>query len=384
MDFDHTQDEEDFNDHVRQVIKNRINPHHSEWRKGMTTPHSFFKILGEEGLLGFRFEDDMVVPIPWLMNMHYYKQMAQYSGGLAIASFASTQVGIQALHYYGTPGQKEAYLYPGIRGERIFSFANTEPGAGSDASAIETSAVDMGDHYLVNGAKAYITNGDIADHIVLTAVTHPDEEKNYRGISMFIVDGNTPGLTRSRLKKLGWKLSHLSMLRFNDVKVPKENLIGEEKRGFYQTMNVFNTSRIGISALALGTAIGAYRLAYRNALDRKVFGKSLLEHESKRNEFADNLAILHAGWLLAQKAAFLKDQGREFRYNSAMAKLFCTEEGLKIARWANETFGARGVIESLPITQFTLDAKAATLGEGAPEVQKKIVAGHIEELLDEL
>ncbi len=318
------------------------------------------------------------------MNIHYYKQIAEYSGGLAIASFASTQLGIQAFQFFGTQHQRDRYLIPGVQGKMIFSFTNTEPGAGSDASAITTTAEEKDGHYLINGAKAYITNGDIADHIVFTAITHSEEEKQHRRISMFVVDGNTQGLSRSRLKKLGWKLSHLSMLRFKDVKIPKESFIGQEKRGFYQTMKVFNNSRIGISALALGTSLGAFRMAYNHAKRRKAFGKLLIDHESKRNEFAENITKLQAGWLLVQKAAYLRDQGKEFRFNSAMTKLFCTEEGLKITQWATETYGARGVIESLPVSQYPLDAKAATMGEGAPEVQKKIIAGNIEELLENL
>ncbi len=383
MDFDLTQDEMDFRDHVQQIIRDRIKPEYSAWKKDITTPHRFFEILGEAGLLGFRKQDDTVIPIPWLMNVHFYEQLAQLSGGLAVASFTNSQVGLQALQYYGDDQQNERFLLPGLRGERIFSFANTEPCAGSDASAIETTAIDKGDHYLVNGSKAYITNGDIADHIVFTAITDPEEEKKHRRISMLIVDGETEGLKRSRLNKLGWKVSHLAMLSFKDVKVPKDRLMGVENRGFHQTMNVFNTSRIGMASLAVGTAVGAYKLAFGHAKTRKTFGKTLLEHESKRNEFADNLAKIQAAWLLVQKAAFQKDKGREFRYNSSMAKLFATEEGLDICQWATETFGARGVIESLPVAQFLLDAKVATMGEGAPEIQKKIIAGNIEELLSE-
>ncbi len=178
--------------------------------------------------------------------------------------------------------------------------------------------------------------------------------------------------------------SHLATLKFNDVKIPKENLIGESELGFYQTMKIFNSSRIGISALAFGTSLGAYKLALRHAKSRNVFGSSLFEHQSKKNEFADNITRLEAGWLLVQKAAFLKDMGKEFRFNASMAKLFTTEEGLRISQWAQETFGARGVLTTNQVSEYPNDAKAALIGEGAPEVQKKIVSKHIDDILDSL
>jgi alkylation response protein AidB-like acyl-CoA dehydrogenase len=198
---------------------------------------------------------------------------------------------------------------------------------------------------------------------------------------MLIVDGETPGLKRFRLKKLPWKMSHLSALNFKDVKIPKENILGEPQRGFYQTMEVFNNSRIGISALSFGTALGSFKAALKHAQSRKTFSKFLIEHQSKKNEFAEKLARLEACWLLIQKAAFLRDNGQEFRYNSSMAKLVSTEEALNISLWATELLGARGVLSSHPISEYPLDAKGGMVGEGAPEVQKKIIAEHIENVI---
>jgi alkylation response protein AidB-like acyl-CoA dehydrogenase len=230
--------------------------------------------------------------------------------------------------------------------------------------------------------KSYITNGDLADHIVFTAITHPEEPKKHQRISMLIVDGEVSGLKRFRLKKLPWKMSHLSAVNFKDVKIPKENLLGEPQHGFYQTMEVFNNSRIGISALSFGTALGAFKYAFKHSRSRKTFGKFLIEHQSKKNEFAEHLARLEACWLLIQKAAYLSDIGLEFRYNSSMAKLVSTEEALKISLWATELLGARGVLSSHQISEYPLDAKGGMVGEGAPEVQKKIIAEHIEEMLN--
>ncbi|MEW6439727.1 MAG: acyl-CoA dehydrogenase family protein [bacterium] len=385
MDFDCSPEAKAFGKQVRDVLERRISPEYPQWKAANTTPARMFEILGEEGLLGFRAEGDGAVrPIPWLLNVHFYSEAAQFSGGLAIAAFAHAQLGLQALCSFGSEPQRSALLVPGLEGQKILAFANTEPGAGSDAAAISLRAERKGDGLVLNGAKAYITNGDIADHIVLTAVSRPEADKPHARISMFVVHGEADGLVRKRIEKHGWKPSHLSTLAFRDLSLPEDGLVGEPGRGFYQTMEVFNSSRIGISALAFGTALGAYRMAFRHASSRKAFGRTLLEHESKRNEFAEHLARLQAAWLLIQKAAFLRDAGRPFRFHASMAKLFATEEALRTAHWATELFGARGVLEQHPVSEYPLDAKLAMIGEGAPEVQRKIIAENIEELLESL
>jgi alkylation response protein AidB-like acyl-CoA dehydrogenase len=384
MDFSQTSSEQDFISKVKGVLDEKIRPKRREWYQKNTTPKSMFQVLGESQLLGFTKDEEGIFPIPWQHNIHYYKEMAQISGGVAIASFAHSQLGLQAFYYFGDEDHKSKYLVPGLQGQRILAFANTEFGAGSDAAAISLKAQKEGDKYVLSGSKAFITNGDIADHIVLTAVTHPEKEKKHQRISMFVVDGNSPGLKRTRLEKYGWAPSHLCTLEFDSVEIPEKNLVGEPGRGFYQTMAIFNSSRIGIAALSFGTALGAYKLAYHHAQKRNVFGSSLLEHQSKKNEFADYMTRLEATWLLVNKAAYLKDQGKEFRFNASIAKLFATEEGIKIAAWACETFGARGVVSSNKVCEFPQDARAALIGEGAPEVQKKIVAEHISEILDSL
>lgn len=381
MDLDLTEEESLFRDHVRNVIKKRIAPEYGKWRKEKTTPRKMFEIWGEEDLLGFVEKDGAIKQIPWLQNIHLYKELARFSGGLGIATFVQGQLGNQALALYANEEQTEEYLKPGTRGERLFAFANTEPSAGSDASSIKLKVVDMGDHYLVNGMKAYITNADFADDIIFTAVTDPGSEKKHRGISMFITPGDTEGLHRMRLKKFGWAESHLCTLRFENVEVQKENMIGEEGRGFYQTMEIFNNGRIGVAALAFGSALGAYENALKHARRRVAFGKTLFEHESKKNEFADHLTMLQAGWLMIQKAAFESDKGRDFKHFSSMSKLFNTEEGMKIALWGAITLGARGIIEQNPISGFPHDSLASIIGEGAPEVQKKIIAQYIDKVL---
>jgi alkylation response protein AidB-like acyl-CoA dehydrogenase len=384
MDFDLSAEEAQYLEKVKRVISERIAPKYPQWRKDKTTPRRMFEIWGEEGLLGFTEDGEDFKQIPWLQNVHLYKELAAFSGGLGIATFVQGQLGNQALFLYANKEQREKYLGHGITGKRLFAFANTEPSAGSDASAIKVRAEDKGDHYLVNGMKAYITNADFADDIIFTAVTDPYAEKKHKGISMFIINGDVEGLTRTRLKKYGWKESHLCTLRFENVKVPKQNIIGKLGRGFYQTMEIFNNGRIGVASLAFGAALGAYRHALIHARKRKAFGKTLFDHESKKNEFADKLAHLQSGWLLIQKAAFESDKGRDFKHFSSMAKHYNTEEGVQISLWGAITLGARGVIEQNPISDFPHDSLVSIIGEGAPEVQMKIISEHIDEILEGL
>ena len=219
MDFDLSEKELGFRDHVRRVIDERISPEYPRWREEKTTPRRMFEIWGEENLLGFFEEDGEIRQIPWLENIHLYKELARYSGGLGIATFVQGQLGNQALYLYADDKLREEYLKPGIKGKRLFAFANTEPSAGSDASAIKLKAEDKGDHYIVNGMKAYITNADFADDIIFTAVTDPNAEKRHKGISMFIIPGNSEGLQRIRLKKFGWAESHLCTLRFERLRI---------------------------------------------------------------------------------------------------------------------------------------------------------------------
>ena len=166
MDFYPTKEEEKFVSHIKQVLDEQIKPNIREWKEQNTTPLKMFRILGDNGLLGFSKVDNGILPIPWQRNIHFYKELAQLSGGLAIASFAHSQLGVQSQYYFGTEEQKTEYLNPGASDEKILAFANTEPGAGSDAASISLSAKDEGSHYVMNGTKAYITNGDIADHII--------------------------------------------------------------------------------------------------------------------------------------------------------------------------------------------------------------------------
>lgn len=381
MDPELTDDERSFRREVDHAIGNEIRRSSQKWKKEGTTPREFYKALGNSWLLGYRWKDAEIKQIPWSQNIYFYRELARISGGLAIAAFVHSQTGLKAIHAFGTKDHWKHFLLPGMSGEKILAIANTEPGAGSDAASISLDARDMGDHFLLNGTKSYITSGDIADAVVLTAVTDPQAERPHKGISMFLVDGELEGLERLRMKKYGWDESHLSTLIFKDVKVPKERLMGKLNRGFYQTMEVFNSSRIGIAAIANWSAMGAIKMALDYNKKREIFGRTVFDHGTKRSEYADRITMLQAGWLMVQKAARMHDMGEDFSYYASMAKLFNTEEGMRISQFAAMNFGARGYLQGHPISQYPLDSSAALMGEGAPEVQRKIIAENIDEIL---
>ena len=215
MDFSESSEVTEYRTRIESLYEDKLKPLLAGWKKENTTPRELFKLVSEAEINGFRMNGSEVESIPWLQLIHYYKKAGEFDGGFAIASFANTHLGLQSLFYNVNEEQKKKYLVPGVRGELIGCIANTEPGAGSDAGAIELRAEDKGDHYLLNGTKSYITNGDIADFVITTAVTHLDAEKKHKRISMLIVDGDSEGLTRYRLGKYPWKISHLSVLNYN-------------------------------------------------------------------------------------------------------------------------------------------------------------------------
>ena len=222
MDFSESQEEKAFRAKVRNFVDTEIMPNVSAWLKENRMPREMFESFGRHELLGFTDGQNGIQSIPWLQNIHLYKSLAVANGGAAISAFAHSQLGNQALHFFGNDAQKRDFLIPGMQGKMILAFANTEPGAGSDAAAITLAAEENGDKFILNGAKTYITNGEIADRIIVTAITDSSQEKRHARISMFIVDADSPGLTKKPLEKHGWAPSHLTALSFKNVEISSE------------------------------------------------------------------------------------------------------------------------------------------------------------------
>jgi alkylation response protein AidB-like acyl-CoA dehydrogenase len=277
------------------------------------------------------------------------------------------------LEKFGTPEQKEKYLKPLASGEIIGAFCLSEPEAGSDATSQKTTAVDMGDHYLLNGTKNWITNGNSASVYLVIAQT--DVAKGHRGINALIVEKGMPGfIVGKKEDKMGIRGSDTHSLMFTDVKVPKENRIGEDGFGFKFAMKTLSGGRIGIAAQALGIASGALELAAKYATERKSFGKPIGEHQGVAFKLADMATKVEAARLLVLKSAWLKDQGMPFDKESAMAKLYASEVAMEVTTEAVQIHGGYGFVKEYHVERLMRDAKITQIYEGTSEIQRIVIS----------
>jgi alkylation response protein AidB-like acyl-CoA dehydrogenase len=277
---------------------------------------------------------------------------------------------------YGTEEQKRKYLVPLAKGEIIGAFCLSEPEAGSDATSQKTTAIDMGDYYLLNGTKNWITNGSSASVYIVIAQTYP--EKGHRGINALIVEKGMPGFTIGpKENKMGIRGSDTHSLMFQDVKVPKENRIGEDGFGFKFAMKTLEGGRIGIAAQALGIASGAYELALAYSKERKAFGKPISEHQAIAFKLAEMATEIEAARLLCLKAAWMKDQGLDFGQASAMAKLYASRVAMWVTTEAVQIHGGYGYVKEYHVERLMRDAKITQIYEGTSEVQKIVISRSI-------
>ena len=274
---------------------------------------------------------------------------------------------------FGSEEQKEKYLRPLATGEKIGAFCLSEPEAGSDATSQQTTAIDMGDHYLLNGTKNWITNGNSASTYIVIAQT--DVDKGHRGINALIVEKGMPGFEVGiKENKLGIRGSDTHSLLFTDVKIPKENRIGEDGFGFKFAMKTLSGGRIGIAAQALGIASGAYELSLEYSKQRKAFGKAISEHQAIAFKLADMATEIDAARLLCLKSAWLKDQGMNFDKESAMAKLFASETAMKSTTEAVQIHGGYGFVKEYHVERMMRDAKITQIYEGTSEIQRVVIS----------
>jgi alkylation response protein AidB-like acyl-CoA dehydrogenase len=280
------------------------------------------------------------------------------------------------LETYGNEDQKQKYLVPLAKGEVWGAFLLSEPEAGSDATSQKTTAIDMGDHYLLNGTKNWITNGNTATYYLVIAQTHAD--KGHKGINAFIVEKNWAGVTVGKKEdKMGIRGSDTHSIMFQDVKVPKENRIGEDGFGFKFAMKVLAGGRIGIAAQALGIASGAYELALKYSKERKAFGKEIMHHQAIQFKLADMATQIEAARLLCLKAAALKDAGEDYALMSSMAKVFASETAMWVTTEAVQIHGGYGYVKEYHVERLMRDAKITQIYEGTSEVQRIVISREI-------
>lgn len=353
-------------------LSTHLKPHLSAWYKSGELPAEFHRRMGAGGWLGIRWQDGRLVKTSAFREALISEEMAKVSPGVAVAVLAHVNLGLIGLYLFGSDRLKQHYGRRAAEGETVMCLGNTENMAGSDVAGIAMTAEKTTDGWRLNGTKAYVTNGLIADLAVITAVSDPAADRNRR-LSMFLVDLNSAGIVRTKLNKQVWIPSDLTRLQFEDVFVPDDHLLGERQHGLRQVLAVFTWSRLPISALTLGTAAGAFDLALDRARKRKIFGRKITEFQAKAFEIADFYARMEAARLMLWKACSVADAGGDFRRESSLAKYLAVQIAREITPWAADIFGAASVVFEHPIHKFPLDAWASSLGEGTQDVQKLVI-----------
>ncbi len=353
-------------------IETQIKPHLTIWNKERAIPRDFFEALGAGGWYGLSIKGDDLAGGSALREALLAEAVAKVSPGVAVAILAHIDLGLSGLYHFGSKRLRKKFGIPAVQGKTLMCLGNTENIAGSDVAGIAMQARKIEDGWLLNGTKAYVTNGAIADWGVITAVSDPEAPRSGR-LSMFLVDLNDDGVRRKKLNKQVWIPSDLTRLQFRDVFVPDRHLLGKRGKGLQQVLAVFTNSRVPIAALTLGTAVGAFELALDHANKRKIFGQKILELQAKSFEFADLYAKIEAARMMLWKACWKVDNGEDFRQESSLAKYLAVEVAREVSMWAADIFGASSVMYEHPIHKFPMDAWAASLGEGTQDVQKLII-----------
>lgn len=377
MDFAFTQEQEMFRKAVRDFAQKEIVPIVDECDVEERYPVHLFKRVGELGYLGNRFPQEYGGSnTDTVTSAIMAEELAYYSGGIFLGLYVHVFLTLMGVAYFGSEEQKKKYLIPGITGTKIGAWGFAEPGAGSDPGSIRTRAVKEGSSYVLNGTKMFITNGTFADFVVVVANTAP--ERGSRGLSLVIVDRDTPGFTVSKkLNKLGMRASEAAELVFTDCRVPKENLLGEENKGFYQAMKTLTEGRIVAAAFATGMARAALDLALKYSRERVQFGQEIGKFQGIQWMLAD-MAVKHeaARWL-TYHAAWKCDRGLPHFKEASMAKLFATEALSSIAAEALQIHGGYGFIMEYPIQRIYRDCKLLEIGEGTSQIHRNIIASQL-------
>ncbi|MGB0839709.1 MAG: acyl-CoA dehydrogenase [Chitinophagales bacterium] len=343
----------------------------------MEHPTEIVKQMGELGFMGMMVDPQYggmgTDTISYVLAI---EEISKIDASTSVVMSVNNSLVCWGLEKYGSEAQKKKYLTPLASGQHIGAFCLSEPEAGSDATSQRTTAVDMGDYYLLNGTKNWITNGGKADTYLVIAQTDP--EKKHRGINVLIVERKWEGVTVSaKENKLGIRASDTHAIMFNDVKVPKENRISEDGFGFKFAMKTLDGGRIGIAAQALGIASGAYELALAYSKERKAFGKPISQHQAIQFKLADMATEIEAARLLCFKAAYEKDQGRPYGTLAAMAKVFASEVAMKTTVEAVQVHGGYGYVKEYHVERLMRDAKITQIYEGTSEIQRLVIARSI-------
>lgn len=368
---------ETFREEVRDFAESQIKPYAFTWDRESHFPAEVVDKMRELGWMGLPFpKENGGAGKDVLSYAIAVEELSRVDGGSGVILSAHVSLGSWPIFAYGTDEQKEKYLKRLAKGEAIGAFGLTEPNAGSDAGRTETTAVLEGDHYVLNGEKVFITNGGVADYVVVFAVTTPGI--GTKGISAFIVERGMEGFSSAdHYDKLGIRSSDTARLVFKDVKVPKENMLGKEGEGFKIAMSTLDGGRIGIAAQALGIAQGAYEAALAYAKERVQFGKPIADQQAISFKLADMATKIRAARFLVYSAAEMKEAHEPYSMEAAMAKQYASDIALEVVNDALQIFGGTGYLKGMDIERMYRDAKITTIYEGTNEIQRVVIASHI-------
>ena len=374
MDFELSGEQAQLRKTVREFAERELGPHSREWDEKQGFPRDVFSRLGGLGIAGCCWPEEYggsgLSTLDWAVVM---EELARVDAGVALSLAAHHSLCSAHVHFAGSEEQKRRFLPPLARGEKVGCWGLTEPGSGSDAGGMRTTAVRDGKHWVLNGSKNFITNGGIADTAVVMAVT--DRAAGKKGISAIVVERGTPGFRSGKKEdKLGVRSSDTSELALEDCRVPAENLLGHEGMGFVDTLKILDKGRVGIAAFSVGIAQAALEAAMRYALERRQFGHPIADFQAIQFKVAEMATKTEAARLLTWRAASMADAGRTHTAESAMAKLFASESSVEVALEAIQIHGGYGYLKDYPVERYLRDAKIGTIGEGTSEVQRLVIA----------
>ena len=374
MDFRPTDEQQLLRRTVREFAETEIRPHVREWDEQQHFPRELIPKMAALGLLGIQFPEEYggagMSAIEYCICI---EELARVDPSVALSIAAHNGLCSSHISLFGTEEQKQRFLAPLARGERIGAWGLTESTSGSDAAGMRTTAARAGQCWVLNGSKTFTTHGRVCDTMVVMAVT--DRAAGSKGISAFIVESTTPGRTPGKKEdKLGMRASDTSEVIFENCRIPADQLLGEEGQGFVNTMEVLDAGRIGIAALSVGLAQGAYEAALAYARERKAFGKTISSFQAIQFKLADAATKIEAARLLTYRAAHLKQQGQRTTLESAMAKMYASEIAVRVAEDCVQIHGGYGFVKDYPAEKYFRDVKLMTIGEGTSEIQRLIIA----------
>ena len=375
MQFDLTPEETMIRGAVRDFAEGVVAPGASERDETGRMPFDIMQQMGALGFFGIPFSEDWggsgANTVSYALAV---EEIGRVDASLGLGFAAHVSLGCSPVYYFGTAEQKRTFLEPAIRGEYLAAFGLTEPEAGSDAGGTQSRAERVGDSYRLNGTKIYITNAGHAGYIVATARTAPDS----RRISAFIVPRQAPGVTvRCDYHKMGMRSSETCEIHFDGVTIPPHHLLGQEDKGFHQFLDILDGGRISIGALSVGVAQASLEAALTYAQQRRQFGKTLSQFQAIQFKLADMAMEVELARTMVLKAAWLKDQGRPYAKEAAMAKLFASEVAMRNASEAVQIHGGAGYLHDFPVERYMRDAKLLVIGEGTSEIQRLVIARYL-------